>query len=140
MTEGKLTLRLAVEDSKISPGIYPWEGSGIELFFTAEGGYNTKQLFIVPQPGARKAKFLDLSSQPIKGALCSIKPHGSGYEALLEVPLLMVGIPSGAKKFYFDLTVHLSELGNAHTGGATSLSGLIGLQPAFDHYWQVIAG
>ena len=48
---------------------------------------------------------------------------GAGYEVELEIPLAAAGLAAGSRSFLFNLYAHLTALGDAHSGGATSLSG-----------------
>jgi len=120
-----IALRLAVNDTKIAPGAVPWEGSCIELFFTNVQGREIRQFFFVPQAGARKVKFLDRQLKPISSIISSIRPQskGSGYEARVAIPFAAVGVPPASKCFLFNTIVHLTALGDAHSGGRASLSG-----------------
>jgi alpha-galactosidase len=120
-----LSLRLAVDDTKITPGSRPWEGSGIELFFANLDGANIRQIFLQPQKGGRQVKVLgqDLKPIPAIKARLGRHPKGAGYEITAEIPFTAASIPPGETAFLFDAIVHLTALGDAHSGGATSLSG-----------------
>jgi alpha-galactosidase len=119
---GTVFLRVAVDDTKINPGVRPWEGSGIELFFTQ--GHDICQIFLVPQEGGREVRVLDRQLKPIAAIRAQIASHpaGAGYEVSAEIPFSAVDL-THETKFLFDIIVHLSALGDAHSGGRTSLSG-----------------
>jgi alpha-galactosidase/6-phospho-beta-glucosidase family protein len=123
--KGALSLRMAVDDTKITNGRWPWDGSSIELFFADLGGRNIRQIFLVPQVGGKKVKVGDRHLKPLSTVRARIgkHPRGAGYEIHAEIPLAVAGLPAGEKNFLFDTIVHLSALGDAHSGGRTSLSG-----------------
>jgi alpha-galactosidase/6-phospho-beta-glucosidase family protein len=119
-----LSLTLAVDDSKISPAENPWDGSSVELFFADPQGRAIRQFFVVPDRAAKKAKFLNLGMKPVANVNARIRParRGAGYEVETDIPLDAVGLAkTGA--FLFDMIVNITALGDAHSGGKTSLSG-----------------
>jgi len=119
-----VVLKLAVDDSKVFPAENPWEGSSITLFFANAKGDSIQQFFVVPQRGAKGVKLLDHSLKPLADAQATIKPasRGAGYEIEADIPLRTLGLAE-ADEFLFDLIVNISALGDAHSGGRTSLSG-----------------
>jgi alpha-galactosidase len=119
-----VVLKLAVDDSKIVPAENPWDGSSIELFFADAHGKFIQQLFIVPDRKARRATLLDRGLRPVKDAAARLHParRGAGYEVEAEIPLVALGFAK-ANAFLFDLIVNITALGDAHSGGKTSLSG-----------------
>jgi alpha-galactosidase/6-phospho-beta-glucosidase family protein len=120
----KPTLRIAVDDSHITAAGNPWEGSCVELFFSAPNSGKIHQFFLVPQPGAKKIKALDQHTRPARAIAAQIRPHpkGSGYEVEAKVPLSLIGA-GGKTSFLFDVIVDLMTLGTVHSGGRASLSG-----------------
>jgi alpha-galactosidase/6-phospho-beta-glucosidase family protein len=134
-----IALRFAVDDSKVDPGARPWEGSGIELFFTDTQGRKITQIFLVPQAGGRSVKALDRGQKPIAAVRARIgaHPQGAGYEVNAEIPFAAVGLPKGQTSFLFDAIVHISALGTAHSGGRTSLSGEFDSSRNSNHFIQV---
>jgi len=132
-----IAVRLAVDDTKITPGRQPWEGSAIELFF-AQGG-DICRIFLVPQAGGRKVRVLDRGAKPLATIRARISPHpkGAGYEINAELPFASVGLTKAGKSFLFDVIVHLTALGDAHSGGRTSLSGQFESHLNSDHFAQV---
>ena len=123
----KLTLRLGVDDTNIVAAVNPWEGSCAELFFSVPGSGQIQQIFLIPQPGAKKIKVLDHRLNPISAIKASVRPHpkGSGYEITAEIPLSFIGA-TGKSGFLFDLIVDMMTLGTVHSGGRASLSGSLG--------------
>jgi alpha-galactosidase/6-phospho-beta-glucosidase family protein len=118
-------LRLTVDDSNITNvAERPWEGSCVELFFGDFQGRSVRQLLLVPQKGARKVRLLDTSLKPVPG-VATIRPasRGAGYEVTAEISFAAAGLSEGDTTFLFDAQVDLAALGDAHSGGRTSLSG-----------------
>jgi hypothetical protein len=66
-------------------------------------------------------------------------PRGAGYEVHAEIPFAAVGLPQGQKEFLFDAIVRLTALGDAHSGGATSLSGSTDSHHNSSRFAQVLA-
>jgi alpha-galactosidase/6-phospho-beta-glucosidase family protein len=135
-----IAIRLAVDDTKITPGMNPWEGSAVELFF-AQGG-EICQIFLVPQLGGRKVKVLSRHLKAVHAIRARIGPHprGAGYEINAEFPFAAVGVAEAGKSFLFDVIVHLTALGDAHSGGRTSLSGQFESYMMSDLFAQVVMG
>ena len=133
-----IALRLAVDDTKITPGQRPWEGSGIRLFFADIQGRNICPLYLVPQVGGRKVKAFDrdLKVSAIR-ARSGPNPRSAGYEINAEIPFAVAGIPAGQTSFLIDMIVNLTALGDAHSGGRTSLSGEFDSNQNSSHYIQV---
>jgi alpha-galactosidase len=123
---GKIFLKMSVDDSKVTPRHHPWDGSCIELFFASLNGRSgIHQYFVVPQPGARKVKVLARDLKPASAIEAKIRPapKGTGYEIEVAVPFSATGLQAGDKSVLFDAIVNLSALGDAHSGGKTSLGG-----------------
>ena len=127
--EGKLSVRksgvslvLTIDDTKLVACDRPWEGSGLEIFFASEikGGI---RLFILSVQGGKKIKVMDDTYQTVPGITAKMRPNpaGSGYELSAEFPAKLIGPVD--KGFLFDLVAYISALGEAHSGGRTSLSG-----------------
>ncbi|HEY8966018.1 MAG TPA: alpha-glucosidase/alpha-galactosidase [Candidatus Methylacidiphilales bacterium] len=123
--KGELLFSASVDDTKITPSPKPWEGSYLDLFVAASPGAPIRQAFVVPQPGAKKALLLDSSLKPIPGGRVTIRPSrkGAGYEVEASLPFKAFGLTAGTERILFDLRVRLTALGDAHSGGVTSLSG-----------------
>jgi alpha-galactosidase len=136
-----ISLRFAVDDTKIAPAARPWEGSAIELFFAESGDAHIHQIFLVPQAGGRKVRVLDRQIKPVAGVRARIgaHPRGAGYEINAEIPFAAAGIGHGRTSFLFDTIVRLTALGDAHSGGQTSLSGDFDSSQNSSHFAQVEA-
>jgi len=142
ITKGKINLRLAIDDTKITPQpLSPWEGSGVELFFSNLQGRGIRQIFFVPQPKGSKVAVLDSNLKPIPGIQAKVGPHprGAGYEMIIELPFSAAGLAASDTSFLFNIIVNLAALGDAHTGGRTSLNGRFDSHTSSDHFVQVEA-
>jgi alpha-galactosidase len=119
-----VSLKFEVDDSKIRPADNPWDGSSVELFFADAQGKFIQQLFLVPDRAAKRAALLDRGLHPLKGATSRIRParRGAGYEVEAEIPLAVLGLDK-EDAFLFDVIVNITALGDAHSGGSTSMSG-----------------
>jgi len=119
-----VSLRLEIDDSKIKPADNPWDGSSVELFFADAQGKYIQQLFLVPDRAAKRAALLDRGLKPLKGTTSRVHParRGAGYEIAAEIPLAVLGLDK-ADAFLFDVIVNITALGDAHSGGSTSMSG-----------------
>jgi alpha-galactosidase len=121
-----ISLSFAVEDTKLVPcPPRPWEGSGIELFFTSLRGGNIRQLFLVPKANGRQVTAYDSSLKPVAGITTKMGPNtkGLGYIMNIEIPFAAAGLKKDDTSFLFNTIVNVSTLSNAHDGGRTSLSG-----------------
>ncbi len=120
-----VVLRLAVDDTKITPSARPSEGSSIELYFASLGKPDTRQFFLVPKAGRRGIKVLDGRLKPVPAIRAKIGParRGAGYEVEAVIPLSVANISEKQPAFLFNTIVNLCGLGDAHGGGRTSLSG-----------------
>jgi alpha-galactosidase len=135
-----ISLRIAIEDSKIAPMLQrPWEGSGVELFFADIKGRDIRQIFVVPQANMRKVDIRDNRLKPISNIHATIGKHPrvSGYEMHIEVPFAAAGLAPGDTRFLFDAIVNLTALGDAHGGGRTSLTGRFDSHVRSDYFAQV---
>jgi alpha-galactosidase len=135
--EGRVTVKnsnvelsVMVDDTKITPGGNPWEGSVVELFFADAKGGGLRQFFVIPQKGGRRVKVVAAQNKPVPAihARIGAHPRGTGYQVDVKVPLSLFGVTANQKSFLFDTIVRLTNLGDAHSGGNTSLSG------AFDSF------
>ena len=120
-----LVLSLAVDDSKIVREKNPWDGSSVELFFADARGHGIRQFFLVPDKSGKRAAFLDRGLKPVAGVTARIRPakRGAGYEIEAEIPATVFGGSKKETSFLFDLVVNIMALGDAHSGGRSSLSG-----------------
>ncbi len=118
----RLRLEMTVDDSDPKPRAdSPWMGSCVELFFAEETRAGITQLFVVPGEGS-EAKIVDLSRHPVEGATLDLERGAAGYHFRLDLPTARAGIGvDGA--FLFDVFISLNALGDAHSGGRSSLSG-----------------
>ena len=118
----------SVDDTKITPHTRPHEGSHLSLFFSASENAQIREIYIVPQPGAKKALLIEgsgASFHRLSGGRVHIRPsnNGAGYTIDVELPFKVIGINAQAETFLFDIRAKLTALGDAHSGGTNTLSG-----------------
>lgn len=117
-----LVIKIRVNDS--DPRIrtdYPWMGSCIELFFSDEAHPAVTQVFVIPGEG-NDARVLTPAMRSVAGAKLDVKRSKSGYDLKLDLPCKAAGLQSQGS-FLFDCYATLNALGDAHSGGRSSLSG-----------------
>ncbi|MGF1657526.1 MAG: alpha-glucosidase/alpha-galactosidase [Verrucomicrobiales bacterium] len=131
-----LEVTIQVSDSQIQPQETPHEGSCVELFFAQPGGRGIKQLFLVPQPGESEAKLLDTSGKQLLGAAQEISSIDYKLSALL--PWEALGLDAEGSSVLFDCIVRLQALGDAHSGGRTSLNGKFQSNRSSKHYSELL--
>ncbi|SDU27322.1 alpha-galactosidase [Verrucomicrobium sp. GAS474] len=131
--------RIAVDDSKITPSAVTWEGSTVELFFAASDSDPITPFFLLPQPGAKKVTCLSSARKPFPGLAPRITPSrkGAGYEIEIEIPFATAGISSTAESLLFDVYANVTALGDAHSGGRTSLGGHFDSHANPNHFTRV---
>ncbi len=138
-------LHAFVDDTKITPHLRPNEGSHLSLYFSASENAQIREVYIVPQPKAKKALLLEgsgASFSPVAGGLVQIRPSkkGAGYEVTVELPFHSVGIHAHSTSFLFDLRAQLTALGDAHSGGTNTLSGNHDPHITTSHYARIEFG
>ena len=114
----------------------PWIGSCLEFFFDRAGGGRITQLFLVPRQG-KKAPLLQtrhLAAVPGARATQKLEPNGWDFEVVL--PRASLDLEPGAD-FLFDVNARLTALGDAHSGGHTSLNASFESYQTSQHYWLV---
>ncbi len=115
-----LEIRVSDSDPHIRPDA-PWQGSCVELFFADESRPAITQYFLLPGEGD-DARLLNLQMQPVHGASLTINRSKVDYTATLKLSCKEAGIPTEGP-FLFDCYSTLNALGDAHSGGRSSLSG-----------------
>ncbi len=116
----RLEIRVGDSDPRIRPDS-PWQGSCLELFFADEARPAVTQLFVVPGEGD-EARVLNVQLQSVPGAKLEIERSKVDYLAKVELPISALGIATSGP-FLFDCYARLQALGDAHSGGRSSLSG-----------------
>jgi alpha-galactosidase/6-phospho-beta-glucosidase family protein len=130
----RLRVTLEVADSKVTPEdtvSRAWSGSCLELFFAQSAAHESMQFLVIPQPEGTEPRLADgrkdvYITEGIK-ATQAITPIS--YTVNLEIPWAAIGLSGDADSFLFDAIAMLSALGDAHSGGRTSLNG------GFDAFW-----
>ncbi|MBC2602903.1 alpha-galactosidase [Puniceicoccus vermicola] len=119
-----LALEFSVDDSNILIGKLPWSGSSLELFFAPAEGGSGFQVILVPGKGEELSpKLVDAQSHEIEGAELEQEAAGSGYQVRVVVPKKSLKLSPDADSFLLDCYVNINALGDAHSGGRSSLSG-----------------
>ncbi|WP_309381409.1 alpha-glucosidase/alpha-galactosidase [Cerasicoccus frondis] len=117
-----LRLQMQVQDSNPKLRLEkPWEGSSIELFFASEDRPGITQLIVVPDKEIN-GSIVDLNLNPVDGAKIELNSNKAGYEFTLLLPSAAARIDTKGS-FFFDIFANLNALGDAHSGGRSSLSG-----------------
>lgn len=126
---GKRTLDLDFEvaDSDIKPKLEaPHRGSVLECFVAQHGKALITQLKLIPQKGKKGLAIQKGSKdEPVKATKVSLDITKMNYRFRASIPLSELGIDAD-KDFIFDIIASLNALGDAHSGGRTSLSGGFG--------------
>jgi alpha-galactosidase/6-phospho-beta-glucosidase family protein len=137
-----LRLHVRISDSNIRRGAAhksPWEASCIELFFTPANGGTITQLFVLPQP--RKTAPLILNQNQSKAKVLTAKQEIDKLSYTIDVllPYETVNVKSASADFLFDFIANLNALGDAHSGGRTSMNGRFDSSNRSDHYAYIAA-
>jgi hypothetical protein len=140
---GSVHIYLKVEDSQISPhATSPWEGSCIEIFTAAGDGAPIRQICLQPQPAGSEARVLYCAPgkqvHPLPGAEAQQTIHGTSYEIETTLTYEQLSLPADAKEFLFDAIFRLTSLGDAHSGGRTSLNESFESNKRSEHYRRVV--
>lgn len=117
-----LRVKMTVGDSdiKTKPDM-PWKGSSVELFFAQEGSPGITQIFVVPNEESG-ATIMDKECRAIDGFQVELERRSLDYTLDILVPNKTAGVSSSGP-ILFDAYANLNALGDAHSGGRSSLSG-----------------
>ncbi len=121
---GAIALKMRINDSEVSPEpSVPIDGSGLELFVSDTPTAKPALFCLVPCPARGGIDLYRKTSgawvgEPVEGTL-AIEPLS--YEMNVLLPRNVID-PS-KQRVYVDLIANLSALGDAHSGGRSSLSG-----------------
>lgn len=131
-------IEIEVKDSKpeVSPGS-PWTASCVELFFSAEDKNAITQLFVLPGEGDVVGVF-DPGGKQVEGVDFKFAKTKLDYWFRAEIPLARIGVPQEGP-FLMDVIMGLGALGDAHSGGRTSLGGGFKAHVNNDVAWLVRA-
>jgi alpha-galactosidase len=117
----KLRLRIKVLDSDIKPNDETHSaGSCLQLYFASpEQPEKIREVNVIPDSiGTAKVR---LGSEPLTGASVELRHTDLYYEINLTVPYSELDLML-TDQLYFDCLANLGALGDAHSGGRTSLS------------------
>ena len=119
----RLTMRIRVHDSNVVLGKLPWSGSCVEMFFAASESASLLQVILVPGKGRIAPRLVTADRLAVPDATLRQKSSRSGYEIDLSVSKKCLRLAPDAQTFLFECYASLNALGEAHSGGRTSLSG-----------------
>jgi alpha-galactosidase/6-phospho-beta-glucosidase family protein len=139
-----IRLALEVADSKIEPAreiAAAWMGSCVELFFAQGQGAEIQKLWLIPQEDGTAPLLVDgwtfeVNAAPGLGA--TQETTSISYRIEAEIPFAAVGLRPDTGEFLFDAIAMLTALGDAHSGGRTSLNGSFKSWETTKHYSRVI--
>ncbi len=97
--------------------------SVLELFFASSAGRNRVQLFVAPQPGESSPSLVRAGGLKFEGATTRQSIDKTSYTLDLLLPYKQIGLPDAPNEFLFDFITTISDLGDAHSGGRTSMNG-----------------
>jgi alpha-galactosidase/6-phospho-beta-glucosidase family protein len=119
----RLNMRIRVHDSNVVLGKLPWSGSCVEMFFVASESASPLQVILVPGKGRLAPRLVTADSLAVPHATLRQKSSRTGYEVDLSVSKKSLRLAPDARTFLFECYASLNALGEAHSGGRTSLSG-----------------
>ena len=119
----RLSMRVLVHDSNVVLGKLPWSGSCVEMFISASESASPLQVILVPGKGRLAPRLVTADTRDLPGVTLRQKSSRTGYEIDLSVSKKCLRLASDAKTFLFECYASLNALGEAHSGGRTSLSG-----------------
>jgi len=117
-----LVIQMRVEDSDIQKTTRKFQiGSGAEFHFADPSADKVKYVALLPD-GEGGARFVDRQRNAIEGASVEYNQKELYYEATVTLPASLVYADNDT--FFMDCSVNLGALGDAHSGGRASLSGV----------------
>ena len=142
-SEKELKLSLKVHDSNILEAEdreRPWDGSCVELFFTTNKKQNTYKKFFV-QPSKDGEFTLSEGrnlAQPCSQVIAkNVRVTEMYYSCDVVLPLDYIEFDPANEKLLFNTFVKVNALGDAHSGGKSSLNGNLDPNQASGNYYQV---
>lgn len=119
----RLNLRVKVQDSDIKLGHLPWSGSCVEFFTAADDASSVLQTILTPGTNSTRPRLVTPDEKEVAGAELTHSPIPGGYQIDLLVPKKSLNLPPNTRTLLLDCYATLNALGEAHSGGRTSLSG-----------------
>jgi len=134
---GGVELEMEVKDSNPKVDFENfWKGSCVELFFSSDASPEIRQIFVVPaaddQAGLYASRNQKLETE------FEIERTKLDYTFRTVIPHAETGLAEQGP-FRFDAIVRVGALGDAHSGGRTSLSGKFNGNANSDFAWLVTA-
>lgn len=116
-----LVIHIRVEDSDIQPTNRKFAiGSGVEFYLADSNAETVSKVMLLADFNGAVA-LLDGKREPIPGASFDFNKKELFYEATITLPAARA--QAMGDNFFFDCAVSLGALGDAHSGGRSSLSG-----------------
>ncbi|QYY35819.1 alpha-glucosidase/alpha-galactosidase [Ruficoccus sp. ZRK36] len=137
-----LRVSIKVHDSDIKECLdHRKNGSYVRLLF-ADPAHSDRIEEAVLRPGydGGDPVLLDGASKTIEGASVTQRTTPMYYEADLTLPLVGLNLDPSLDGLLFDCICNLGALGDAHSGGQTSLGGKVEWNPTSGHFaWAQLA-
>jgi len=113
-----------------------WAGSGVQLFAAADNKSKITSVFLTPDPDG-SPRLLEKNGETGATGTISQDIQPAHYVLEAEIPFETLNLQPGSNSILIDLRCFLSALGDAHSGGKTTLSGSLSriLRPLF---WELV--
>ena len=141
--DGNLLLDISVNDSDIQPAqssvIGIMAGSAVELRIAADDQAEVKTLNLIPgkKGNESSAGFFNTLNKVIETGHIRQTTHSLCYRMNATIPLIEVDLQPDTQEALIEIRVLLSALGDAHSGGATCLSGQPGRKSNLPYFHRV---
>jgi len=138
-TQTGLRLQARVEDSDLKDAYRAhraWFGSRLELHIATDASSPIHSVYLVPGQGKAKPKAVDYDLAPIPSAKLKQRKTPMYYTLDAALPYEALGISKEHSSLLVDLVCGLGALGDAHSGGETSLSGNTQRGVGSAAFWQ----
>lgn len=114
-------------------------GSALELFVAPDekSPVNCVRIFPAPRNSDLQTEVRTPLGKPVQGAKASQETTEIDYRIDLELPLAAIGLKPDSQTALIDIRAHLNALGDAHSGGKTSLSGRMGRHGNLPYFHQL---
>ncbi len=134
-----LRLQAQVSDSLITKPnrcLAEWSGSRLELHIAAQDTAKIQSIYLVPKPGAATPQVTDYNLNKIKTRKSSQSITKMGYQLEATLPYDAIGLEPDGDSILIDIVCGLGALGDAHSGGQTSLSGEFTTDRDSSKFWE----
>lgn len=99
-------------------------GSRIELVVLGSGNRRPTSVFLVPESGEQEAYAADAHGEPLSGIDVDFTSEALCYTIRASIPLSIFEIGENSGSLLLDVRCSVAALGDAHSGGFTSLTGI----------------